>query len=209
MNVYLYVLNTLADWEIGYLTAELFSRRYFRKSAPDVNLITVGHTLEAIKTMGGMAIKPVERLEAVHFAPDDLLLLPGADTWLGEETEPALQIAANLIDQGINVAAICGATIGLAKIGALNSKIHTSNSKIYLTSVCPAYTGEANYQEKPAVRDANLITASGLAPLEFTCEVLKQLDVFKKETLEAWFALYATREAAHFYALMASLEEQA
>jgi len=29
MKVYLYLLDTLADWEIGFITAELYSHRYF------------------------------------------------------------------------------------------------------------------------------------------------------------------------------------
>jgi hypothetical protein len=39
--------------------------------------------------------------------------------------------------------------------------------------VCQKYKGENLYQDKPAVVDNNLITASGIAPLEFTYEVLK------------------------------------
>lgn len=32
-TVYLYVFDTMADWEIGYLTAELNSGRYYKKGA--------------------------------------------------------------------------------------------------------------------------------------------------------------------------------
>ena len=37
-KVYIYVLDTLADWELGYVTAELNSGRFFRKDAPEVSL---------------------------------------------------------------------------------------------------------------------------------------------------------------------------
>lgn len=33
-TVYIYVLDTLADWELGYVTAELNSGRFFKKDAP-------------------------------------------------------------------------------------------------------------------------------------------------------------------------------
>lgn len=33
-KVYIYVLDTLADWELGYVTAELNSRRFFKKMRP-------------------------------------------------------------------------------------------------------------------------------------------------------------------------------
>ncbi len=49
---------------------------------------------------------------------------------------------------------------------------------------CPEYTGENFYLNQPAVTDDNLITASGITPLEFSYEVLKRINVMKAETLE-------------------------
>jgi hypothetical protein len=72
---------------------------------------------------------------------------------------------------------------------------------------CPEYTGENFYLNQPAVTDDNLITASGIAPLEFSYEVLKRIDVMKAETLEAWYQLYKTKESKYFYALMESIKE--
>ena len=40
-TIYVYVLDTLADWELGYVTAELNSGRFFRKGAQRVSLKTV------------------------------------------------------------------------------------------------------------------------------------------------------------------------
>ena len=40
-TVYIYVLDTLADWELGYVTAELNSGRFFKKDAPEVSVKTV------------------------------------------------------------------------------------------------------------------------------------------------------------------------
>ncbi|SDX19139.1 hypothetical protein SAMN05444487_111148 [Marininema mesophilum] len=50
---------------------------------------------------------------------------------------------------------------------------------------------------RPAVSSENLITASGVAPLEFTMEVLRKLDVFAPDTLHAWFDT-STAEAVGF-----------
>lgn len=57
-NIYVHVLDTLADWELGYVTAELNSGRFFSKSAPGVSLQTVSFSLDSIRTMGGMTIVP-------------------------------------------------------------------------------------------------------------------------------------------------------
>ncbi len=206
MKAYLYVLNTLADWEIGFLTAELTSKRYFEDQNEPFDLIKVGNTKKPIRTMGGLIIRPDESVDSMEFNQGDVLILPGADTWMEAENEQVLLMAKRLVEEGIKVAAICGATVGLAKVGILNDRKHTSNDKDFLKMFCKEYTGEQNYLEQPAVCDETLITASGLAALEFTYELLKMLNVFRKETLEAWYSLHKTKQAKYFHELMNSLQ---
>ena len=57
-TIYVYVLDTLADWELGYVTAELNSRRFFKKGAPEVSVKTVGVSKKPVKTMGGLTVIP-------------------------------------------------------------------------------------------------------------------------------------------------------
>ena len=205
MKVCLYVLDTLSDWEIGYLAAEINSGRFFDKSKSPVNLIKVGNTRKAIKTMGGIEITPNEEIRNVTFDEGDLLILPGADTWLEESNEYVAKLIPDLLDKNVIVAAICGATLALAKNGVFNRNQHTSNDKTFLKMSCPEYTGEKCYLDNPVVIDGNLITASGLAPLEFSYEVFKKMDVMSSGTLEAWYQLNKTRDAKYFYVLMESL----
>jgi hypothetical protein len=96
--------------------------------------------------------------------------------------------------------------MGLAKAGLLDNRPHTSNDLGFLKSVCPTYSGDKFYLQEEAVLGDKLITASGIVPLEFAREVLKELDVFSSETLEAWYKLYTTHEPQYFYAMMGSLE---
>jgi hypothetical protein len=56
------------------------------------------------------------------------------------------------------------------------------------------------------VVDGNLITATGLAPLEFSYELFKSTGVMKERTLEAWYHLHKTRESQYFYDLTQSME---
>ena len=205
MKVYLYSLNTLADWEISYLTAELNSGRYLDKTKPSVELIKIGNTTEPIKTIGGITITPDESIDNIRFKEDDLLILPGADTWMDEENKKIIDIASDVINKKVIIAAICGATIALANKGILDNRKHTSNDIELFKMFCPEYTGENFYLNQPAVTDDNLITASGIAPLEFSYEVLKRTNLMKTETLEAWYQLYKTNESKFFYALMESI----
>ena len=117
-----------------------------------------------------------------------------------------MNLIPELLNQNVTIAAICGATVALAKNGILNNRKHTSNDKEFLKMICPDYSGEENYLNKPAVIDNNLITASWLAPLEFSYEVFKKMNVMKSETLEAWYQLYKTQDAKFFHTLIESLK---
>ncbi|MGD6879917.1 type 1 glutamine amidotransferase family protein [Bacillus infantis] len=209
-KAYLYVFDTMSDWEAGYLIAELNSGRYFRKGVAPIEVITVGADRNPVKTMGGVAMQPDLSMEECSLDSQDILILPGGDTWLEPIHEPIhepiLEIASNGLQSGTLVAAICGATMGLANKGLLDTRRHTSNDPGYLKAVCPLYAGESLYQFEPAVADGNLVTASGIAPLEFAAEVLKELDVCRPETLQAWFKLNKTHEAGYFYELMNTVQ---
>lgn len=206
MKAYLYVLDTMADWEIGNFTAEWNSGRYFDKSRQVVPVVRVGASAASIKTMGGMTITPDKIIDDVAFEAGDLLVLPGADTWMDAAHERVINLVEPLLDKNVTVAAICGATMALAQNGILDKRKHTSNAPGFLSMVCPAYRGEQNYIDRGAVTDNNLITASVFAPVEFAYEIFRKTGVMKPATLEAWFMLFTTREMRYYYALMDSLK---
>jgi putative intracellular protease/amidase len=206
MIAYLYVLDTLADWEIGYLTAELNSGRFLDKTKKKEPIIKVGATLKPIKTMGGLTVTPDLQIEELQLKDDDLLILPGADTWDEPANQKVISLLPETLKKKTTVAAICGATIALAKNGLLNNRKHTSNDLGWLKLTCPNYLGEKFYVNQPAVSDDNLITASWLAALEFSYEVFKKTGVMKAQTVEAWYQLHRTRDAVCFAELMESLK---
>jgi putative intracellular protease/amidase len=205
-SVYLYVCNTMSDWEYGYLIAELHTGRYFKKDTAPLKVVTVGADKDIITTMGGLSIQPDISIDECSLKSKDLLILPGGNTWGEVIHQPIMKKTGEALKQGTIVAAICGATIALANMGYLDARKHTSNNLGYLKMVCPNYRGEKLYEEGPAVADENLVTASGIAPLEFAMEVLKRLDVFAPDTLYAWYKLNKTQEPEYFYQLMNSME---
>ncbi|EJS54829.1 glutamine amidotransferase [Bacillus cereus] len=204
-KVYLYVFNTMSDWEYGHLIAELNSGRYFKKDLAPLKVVTVGANNELITTMGGLSIKPDISLDKCTLESNDLLVLPGGTTWGESIHHPILKKIGEALKLGTIVAAICGATEGLANFGYLDSRKHTSNDLEYIKMVCPNYKGEQLYNMEPAVCDENLITASGVAPLEFAMEVLKKIDVFAPDTLHSWYNLNKTHKPEYFFQLMNSI----
>jgi len=204
---YLYTFEGLADWEIGYLAAELASRRYLNGPAEAPELRTFGKDRGEIVTMGGLRVTSDLSMGEVRVEDAALLVLPGGESWTQDRAHEGIaELAAAFLEAGIPVAAICGATFSLARAGLLDARRHTSNDLGYLKAVAPDYRGEKLYRDEGAVADGNLITASGLASLEFARETLRVLDVMKKDTLDAWYELNKTRSGAQYYALEASLK---
>ena len=158
-TIYVYVLDTLADWELGHVTSELNSGRFFKQGAQRVSLKTVSYSKEPIITMGGLTILPNC---SIDMAVDEssMLLLPGADTWNDPKHAPVIQKAGEFLSLGAAVCAICGATAALASVGLLDRRPHTSNGPGFLEMVSPGYKGQDFYIDKPSVADGSLITAA-------------------------------------------------
>lgn len=204
-HIYVYALDTLADWELGYVTAELNSGRFFKEDAPQVSLQAVGISKEPIRTMGGLAVTPDCLISDMVVSQESVLILPGAATWNDPKHGAILEKARELLAVGGTVCAICGATAALAGIGLLDHRPHTSNGPGFLEMVSPAYKGQNFYIDKPSVTDHNLITAGCTGALLWAKEIISYLDVFASDTLEAWYEYFRTGEAKHFFALMQTL----
>ena len=192
----------MADWETGYVMAELNSKRFFRKNAPEVNVTAVGLTKQPVITMGGLTIVPDITLKEISVLSQSILLLPGGNTWSEEKHGPVVDKAKEILTSGGTVAAICGATLALASAGLLDERPHTSNGPGFLEMFCPSYRGTNHYVDEPAVSDGKLITAAGTAPLEWAREILDVLGVFTCEKLQAWYSHFRTGEAEYFHKLM-------
>ena len=98
------------------------------------------------------------------------------------------------------MAAICGATAGLARAGLLDNTKHTNNSLDYLAAT--HYKGAIHYKDAPAVRDGNLITASAMSPVDFAKEIFSCLGVYDDDVLDAWYGLFKTGDGKYFEQLM-------
>jgi putative intracellular protease/amidase len=205
LTVYVYILDTLADWELGYVTAELHSGRFFKQGAEGVTLTTVGDTMEPIRTMGGMKITPDCRTDEIVASETSILLLPGADAWGDPKRGAILKKARKFLSAGATVGAICGATTALAEAGILDNRPHTSNGPGFLELFSPSYKGQPFYIDQPSVAEHNLITASCTGALLWAKQVLERIGVFAPDTLEAWYDYFRTGEPGYFFALMQSL----
>lgn len=199
-DVHLYLAHQLSDWEIGYAIANL-NRHAFQKQPGRYRVRTVAASREPVVTMGGLQIQPDIALAELSVERSAMLILPGSDGYEAGKEQAALEKATEFERAGVPLAAICGATAGLARLGLLDSRDHTSNACEYL-AYQPGYGGAAHYRDARAVSDRGVITAGATAPIDFAREIFLALDVYDEPVLDAWFGLYSTGEPRFFHALM-------
>ncbi len=201
-TIYVYVLETMADWELAYVMPAINQAANYNLGEQRYQLKTVANTMEPIRTAGGLTVIPdctVAEMEGEVAA----LILPGGDTWPEAQHLPILTKAVQYVNQEILVAAICGATLGLANMGVLDNKQHTSSSLKFLTGFSEKYQGRQFYQKELAVTDQFVITASPAGALAFARDILTHLKVFPEPMLTPWFKYYQTGDEIYYFQLMA------
>jgi len=183
--VHVLVFDGFADWEPAHALAEL------RRSG-NRTVYTVGFTREPVTSMGGLRVIPDLELRDVRAANVALLIIPGGDLWESEEYPRQLleSLVTTLLAAETPVAAICGGTLALGRAGVLDDRRHTSNMRAYLPDNVPTYAGAELYVDTAAVRDRHLITASGLAAVDFAREIFAELSVFDAADEAMWFDMF-------------------
>jgi putative intracellular protease/amidase len=199
--VHVAVFDTLADWEIGYATAHI-RRDQWQREPGRYSITTVGPTSEPVTTMGGLRITPDIALADLRPEDSAMLILAGGDLWADTSMAGFRAAARRFLAAGVPVAAICGATFGLALEGLLDERVHTSNAAEYLAY--SRYAGGDRFVAEPAVADGNLITASGVAPAHFAQAIFSRLGLYEPGVAASWFKLYGDRDPAGFFELMSA-----
>ena len=185
-RVHVLVFDGFADWEPSFALAEL------RRSGGH-EVVTVGFTGDEVTSMGGLRVRPDKALADVRAADVRLLILPGGDMWEREDAYPRMQLEAligELLAVSKPVAAICAATVAMARAGLLDDRRHTSNMASYLAEQVPSYRGAALYEPSLAVYDRGLITASGLGPVEFARAIFAEVGVFSESDRALWYEMF-------------------
>lgn len=182
--VHVLVFEGFADWEPAHALAEL--RRSGNRS-----VVVVGFNAEPVTSMGGLRVVPERQLKDARQPEVEIFILPGGDLWEGTHPRAELErVLTNLVAADVPVAAICGGTLPIARMGLLNDRRHTSNGPGYIAEHVPQYYGAAFYEAIPAVSDRGIITASGLAAVDFAREIFRQLRIFSSADEELWFEMF-------------------
>ena len=200
-TIALYTTETMADWEYAYLTTQIAGAEQLKPGR--FRLLLVGDGLEPVRTLGNLPLTPEADLDALQALADDgslaALVVPGGDHYTAGH-ERLIEAVSHLVDKDIPVAAICGATLLLARSGFLDERRHTSNAASYLEA--SGYRGGANYEEAPVVTDRGVTTASGIHAVPFTAEVMRITGLVPDAMADSWEQLYLNGRERDYTALM-------
>jgi putative intracellular protease/amidase len=184
-EIIVFISDGYADWEIGFICAEL------NKSRKNFKINTISLTEETVTSMGGLKVIPDYSIDSYlkqnQVSCDiEMLLICGGDIWKEFEYKlPKVKELVNLCQGNkVVISAICDATTFLAYNGYLNKVKHTGNSLEYIIDNCPNYIGNSCFLETQCVNSNYLITANGTATLEFAKKIMIHLEVNSKKEIE-------------------------
>ena len=152
--------------------------------------------------MGGVRIVPDLTVAEIEPGSSAVLILSGDHRWGDGGNGPFAAKAAQFLRAGTPVAAICGATFGLALAGVFDEYDHTSSAAVYLEPT--GYRGGDRYRDEPAVTDRGLITAGAADPIDFARHIFAELGLYTSDVLDACYRLYHDGDASAFAVLAAA-----
>lgn len=163
-----------ADWECALLMA--VARSYL-----GVEVVTASPDGRPVTSMGGLKVTPDIGYGDLDAATFNALVIPGGLSWEKGAAPDFGPLARSFKEAGKVVAGICAAASALAATGVLDNVAHTGN-RLASHQAYPGYQGTAHYRDQPqAMSDGRMVTAPGTAPVSFTTEILKALDLWTPE----------------------------
>lgn len=179
------LLNQFADWEAAYLSSAI---AMLGQGMLEVKTLSL--TKEPVTSIGGLKVAPDFDLKTAP-ADYDGLILVGGFSW---RKEPARQIEPLVLDAFQRrkiLGGICDAAGFLATTGVLNTVHHTANNLADIQQWAgERYAGAERFVHRQAVRDGNVVTANGTAPLEFAKETLLALNVGPEQKIQEWYEFH-------------------
>ena len=188
-KVLLVLLDEYSDWEGAFLSTALHNG-VVPGGEVKYKVHVVAPMLNAVRSIGGFRTSPDYSFENMPKEYEALILV-GGNRWDSPEAELVVPLVQKALDSGKLVGAICGGASFLCAHGFLNHVKHTGNGLEELQQWGgERYTNEGGYVNAQAVSDGNVVTANGVAYLEFTREILLRLEASAVESIEMWYDFY-------------------
>lgn len=183
-DVLLLLTDRWADWEAAYAIAEV-------NSVPQYRVRTIAVDKQPKASIGGIRAEiDLSIADYGDFGNLAMLILPGGFSWQEGRHDEIAAFVRKVIEAGVPVAAICGATIFLGKHGLLDRVAHTGDELEYFQNES-GYGGADFYRSAQIVKDGGIVTANETAAVDFAREIFRILEIDVPEEIDVWHEKFA------------------
>jgi putative intracellular protease/amidase len=177
-KILVFIFDGMTDYEITFIT-------HLLNVDAGKEVITIAYEDKMIKGRSGFLYKPAKIVKEVLGEDIDGLIITGG--WYGETRPELIELINNLNSKGKFIGAICGAgTVFLAKSGVLKDVKYTTPVVEWTEKHIEVF-GEKdpfpreNFILERVVRDRNIITAQGIAFIDFAIEICDWFNLFESQ----------------------------
>jgi len=179
-EILLLLTDRFADWESAYAAMGI-------NSTGEYTVKTIAIDKAPKNTIGGMRVEvDCEIGDYQNFENSAVIIMPGGFSWQENVYAEITEFLKKAQTFSVPIAAICGATIFLAKNGFLDNVKHTGDEFEYFENL-EGYNGKENFVSRQVIADKGFITANETAAVEFAYEIFKALKLYPDEDIEEWF----------------------
>jgi len=169
MNVFMLLYNGFVEFEIAVFLTILPKSSTLRTFSVDEKEVT---------SLGRLRVVADSLLDSINPEEVDLLVIPGGEPKTYKHRTDIQELLRSIHNRGVPIAAICGGPEFLAQAGILKGKrITHGHDPEYAAQVF----ADCTITDEDVVVDGNVITARGLAYVEFAVEIGRQLSLFENE----------------------------
>jgi len=183
-EVLLFLTDHWADWEASHAIVGIsFTEQYAVK--------TIGVDKQPKVSIGGMRAEVDYDIEDYqNFNNLAMIILTGSFSWGENRYDEIADFVRKANKSGVPIAAICGATVFLAKHGFLNNIKHTGDELEYFEEMLEnekVYKGQEHFLVTQVINDGGFITANETAALEFAREIFRTLKTDTDDEINSWY----------------------
>jgi putative intracellular protease/amidase len=177
-KILVFIFDGMTDYEISLIS-------HLLSADAGKEIITIAYEDKMIKGRSGFLYKPSRLVADVLNEDVEGLIITGG--WYGETKPELIELINKLNSKGKLISGICGAgTVYLAKAGVLNNVKYTTPVVEWTKKHIDVF-GEKdpfpreNFILERVVRDGNIITAQGIAFIDFAIEICDWFDLFESQ----------------------------
>lgn len=177
-KILLFIFDGMTDYEVTFIT-HLLGVDAGKK------IISISYENKLIKSASGLTYKSDKLVKDVVNEEVEGLIICGG--WYGEVRNELIELINNVNSKGKLIGSICGAgTVFLAKAGILDNVKYTTPVAEWTDKHIKVFGNKdpfprENFISERVVRDRNIITAQGIAFIDFSIEICDWFNLFESQ----------------------------